>query len=118
MTKPNRKAAWVTDLSFVFEECARVHELISNTPPGEFQDLPRSDLTGDLPHPTERRHIPCSMAAVRRGRQLADLALSNSDAMGTLEPERVYRALRTIIVDRFLKEQAPIDECNVEKAMA
>jgi Apea-like HEPN len=58
------------------------------------------------------------LAAVRRVRHLADEALSNSDAVGTLEPERVYRAFRTIIVDRFLKEQLPLDERNVEKAMA
>ena len=112
MTKPNKKTAWVEDLCSVFEVCAR------DTPPGKFQELPRSDVAGNLPHLTGRGHIPCSMAAVRRVRQLADLALSNSDAVGTLEPERVHSAFRNVIVDRFIKEQSPIDERNVEKAMA
>jgi Apea-like HEPN len=118
MSKASKKAAWVIDLSFVFEECARVHELISNTPPGKFKDLPRSDVGGSLPHPCGRGDMTCSVAAVRRVRELAEQALSNSDAVGTLEPDRVYRALRTTIVDRFFKEQMPIDERNVEKAMA
>ncbi|WP_316187415.1 MULTISPECIES: HEPN domain-containing protein [unclassified Bradyrhizobium] len=118
MTKPNKKAAWVEDLSFVFEECARVHELISNTPPGRFKDLPRSDVSGDLPHPSGRGQMACSAAAIWRVRRLAEQALANSDAVGTLEPERVYRAFRTIIVDRFMKGQVSVDERNVEKAMA
>jgi Apea-like HEPN len=105
-------------LSFVFDECARVHQLILNTPPGKLKDLPRSDISGDLPHPNGRGQITCSAAGIQRLRQLAEQALLNSDAVGTLEPERVYRALRTIVVDRFLKQQTPIDERNVEKAMA
>jgi hypothetical protein len=116
--KPNKKAAWVEDLSFVFEECERVHKLISNTPPGEFKNLSRSDVGGDLPHPTGRGSMVCSPAGVRRVRHLAEQALLHSDAGGTLEPDRVYRAFRQIIVDRFVKEGAPIDERNVEKAMA
>jgi|SRR6516225_4471147 hypothetical protein len=68
MSKPNKKAAWVEDLSFVLEECARVHKLISNTPPGKFKDLPRSDIGGDLPHPSGRGQMR-SAAAVRRVRQ-------------------------------------------------
>ena len=118
MSKANKKAAWVEDLTFVLEECARVHELISNTAPRKFKDLPRSDVGGSLPHPSGRGDMMCSVAAVRRVRQLAEQALLNSDAVGMLEPDRVYRAFRTIIVDRFFKEQAPIDERNVEKAMA
>jgi hypothetical protein len=116
--KPNKKAAWVQDLSFVFEECARVHELVSNTPPGEFKNLPRTDVGGDLPHPSGRGNMVCSVAGVRRVRHLAEQALLSSDAGGTLEQERVCRAFRTIIVDRFLKEEMQIDERNVEKAMA
>ncbi|WP_298242041.1 HEPN domain-containing protein [uncultured Bradyrhizobium sp.] len=118
MPKPNKKAAWVEDLSFVFEECERVHKLISNTPPGEFKNLSRSDVGGDLPHPAGRGNMTCSTAGVRRVRHLAEQALLNSDAGGTLELDRVYRAFRQIIVDRFVKDGLPIDERNVEKAMS
>ena len=75
-------------------------------------------MGGGLPHPTGRGTMACSMAGVRRVRHLAEQALLNSDAGGTLEPDRVYRAFRQIIVDRFVKEGAPIDERNVEKAMS
>lgn len=115
---PNKRAVWVEDLNFVFEECTRVQKLISSTPPGEFKNLPRTDVAGDLPHPSGRGNMTCSMAGVRRVRHLAEQAILNSDAGGTLEPERVYRALRTIIVDRFLKDHMPIDDRNVETAMA
>jgi hypothetical protein len=63
MSKVSKKAAWVIDLSFVFEECARVHELISNTPPGKFKDLPRSDVGGSLPHPCGRGDMTCMLRA-------------------------------------------------------
>jgi hypothetical protein len=114
----NKKEAWVNDLMFVFEECARIQKLISQTPPAEFRHLPRSEVSGQLPHPSGRGHMACSAKAARRVRQLAEQALLNSDAAETLEPERVHRAFRPIIVDRFLKEGLPIDERNVEKAMA
>jgi hypothetical protein len=59
--KPNKQAVWVEDLNFVFGECARVDKLIANTPPGGFKNLPRTDVTGDLPHPSGRGNMVCSM---------------------------------------------------------
>jgi hypothetical protein len=64
---PSKKAAWVKDLSFVFDECARVHELISNTPPGKFKELQRSEVGGDLATSSQgaRIHTSCSSGVVR-----------------------------------------------------
>jgi hypothetical protein len=44
--------------------------------------------------------------------------LRQSDAVGTLETERVQRALKQILVDRFVKEQRTIDEQQVSRALA
>jgi hypothetical protein len=73
--KPNKQGVWVEDLNFILEECARVRKLISNTPPGEFKNLPRTDVGGDLPHPFGRGNMVCSMAGVGRVRHLAEQAL-------------------------------------------
>jgi len=51
----------------------------------------------------------CGTAAAQRVKRLAEQALQHSDAVGTLETGRVHRALRKIIVERFFKQQLPID---------
>lgn len=60
----------------------------------------------------------CGTAAAQRVKWLAEQALQHSDAVGTLETGRVHRALRKIIVERFFKQQLPIDVPHVEKAMS
>ena len=60
----------------------------------------------------------CGTAAAQRVKRLAEQALQHSDAVGTLETGRVHRALRKIIVERFFKQQLPIDVPHVEKAMS
>lgn len=117
MTKKNKKAGWVEDVTFIFEECARIQALIAATPPGEYRNLPRSEVTGDLPHPSGRGTLICGAEAARRIHRLADEALSHSDAAGTIESIEVRKALRRTLVDRFLKDRLPIDEPSVEKAM-
>lgn len=82
MTEPNKKAARVADICFVIDECQRVHELIASTPPSELKNLPRADVAGELPLPTERGNMVCSMPGVRRVRHLAEQALLRSDAGG------------------------------------
>ena len=60
----------------------------------------------------------CGSAAAQRVKRLAEQALQHSDAVGTLENGRVHRALRKIIVERFFKDQLPVDVPHVEKAMS
>jgi hypothetical protein len=114
----NNKAAQVADIEFVLVECARAQKLLSDTPPTEWKDLPRDELIGSLPHPSGSGDMSCSREAERRIWGLAEQAVKQSDAVGTLETERVYRALKPILVDRFVKEARTIDAQQVERALA
>jgi len=114
----NKKAAQVSDVEFVLTEHARVNKLLSDTPPIEWKNLPRDELIGSLPHPSGRGEMPCSGHAARRIWGLAEQALKQSDAVGTLETERVHQALKPILVERFIKEGRTIDTQQVEKALA
>jgi hypothetical protein len=118
MKTTDRKAAQVDDVVFVFAECARVNKLILETPPAQFKDLPRDDILGSMPHPSGDGDMPCSVYADRRVWSLAEQALQQSDAVGTLETQRVYQALQNTLVDRFARKGQPIDTQNVDRALA
>jgi hypothetical protein len=45
----NKKDELLADVSFIFEECARLNQLVKE---GKFSSLPREDAFCDLPHPT------------------------------------------------------------------
>jgi hypothetical protein len=118
MPTPSRKAAQVADVQFVLAESARVHKLMADTPPAEWQNIPRDELIGSLPHPSGKGDMLCSGLGERRVWALAEQALKQSNAVGTLETERVHQVLKPILVDRFIKELRPIDEKEVERALA
>jgi len=113
-TKQNRKEAAVADINFVLSECVRLHELIRNIKPSE---LPSLGPWGTLPLPGGAGEIPCSTEALYRLHNLASVALKQSDASGTVEPEKVFRALRHV-VQRFMKEQRTPNSAQVERALA
>jgi hypothetical protein len=100
MTK-SKKARWVEDVTFIFEECARIQALIAATPPSEYRNLHRLEVTGDLPHPSGRGNLICGAEAARRIHRLAGEALAHSDAAGTIESSEVRQALRRALVDAF-----------------
>jgi Apea-like HEPN len=114
-TKQNRKQAAVADLDFVLSECARVQQLLRNTRPSEFSKL---GPLSSLPSPSGPGGIPCSVEAVQRLHDLSATALQHSDASGTIEPEKVFRAFERIVVQRFVDEQRALDEAQVERALA
>jgi hypothetical protein len=102
----------------VLAECVRIYDLLRETKPADFKHLPRKDMGGSLPDPSGSGDMICGLEAERRVWGLAQQALEQSDAVGTLETKRVYRALSQIIVDRFVKEQMPVDTRQVDKALS
>jgi hypothetical protein len=114
----NKKAAQIADIEFVLAECARAQKLLSVTPPAEWKNLPRDGLIGSLPHPSGRGNMACSREAEHRIWGLAEQAVKQSDAVGTLETERVYRSLKSMLVSRFVKEARTIDAQQVGRALA
>jgi hypothetical protein len=109
------KESWVADIEFVLSECLRIHELVQRIKPWE---LPKSDLAGTLPSPTGRGEILCGAEASYRLHGLATQALKQSDSSGTIEPDKVFQALKRIVVQRFIKEQRTPDSAQVERALA
>jgi hypothetical protein len=66
-----------------------------NTPPGKFKDLPRSEISGDLPHPSGRGRITCSAAGIR--------TISNGEPTETECHDRVAVVLETISAENLQK---------------
>jgi hypothetical protein len=114
----SRITAQIADVEFVLTECVRINKLLTDTPPVEWKNLPRDELAGSLPHPSGNGDMLCSGQAIRRVWALAEQALKQSDAVGTLETERVHTVLKPILVARFIKEQRAIDEQQVGRALA
>jgi hypothetical protein len=109
---------WAADINFVFSECVRIQSAIESTqPPFDLQQIPKADLDGSLPHPSGSGDMIIGLAAARRVWQLAEQALKRSDASGTLETERVRRALSRILVTRFINERRPLDGQSAEAAL-
>jgi hypothetical protein len=100
----------VATIEFALSECIRLHELTKDKKPNEWlKDISAADLTSELPLSSGRK-IMCGREAVRRLYNLATLALKDSDAAGTIEPEGVYLALKRLVALRFIEEQRPQDE--------
>ena len=117
--KPNPKQAWVADIEFVVSECVRFNELLARTPRKEMSKrFSRPDFRAHLPSPTGQGHMICGVEALRRIRNLAALALSQSEASGSIEPDKVYEALKRIIVQRFFTERRSLDPVQIERALA
>lgn len=117
----NRNAGWVTDIEFVFAECVRIQNAISDAvknKPASLKDLPKEDMWGDLPGPDGRGPLMCGRAANQRLWRLAEQAVKYSDALGTIEIEPVHKALGKILVQRFLTEGRDIDEQQAERALS
>jgi hypothetical protein len=112
---PNPKQAWVADIKFLLSECVRLRELTQRVKPW---NLSKADVLGTLPSPTGIGNILCGAEALYRLHGLATVALKQSGASGTVEPEKVFRALKQIVVQRFIKERRPLDIAQVERALA
>lgn len=114
----NINDAAVADIAFVLSECARLHELTRGMKPNEFvKQLSGLDLSASLTLP-DGRTIFCGIEALRRLHGLAMDALRESDASGTVDPEKVYRALERLVVQRFIWEQQPPDGASVGLALS
>jgi hypothetical protein len=115
MLTDQQKDSAVTDINFVLSECLRLQELIKSTAPGT---SPLSAPSGGLPSPSGRGEIPCSNEALRRIHDLATTALQDSDAAGTVEPHKVFRALERLVSEHFIRDQHPPDQEQIMLALA
>jgi hypothetical protein len=104
-------------IGFVLSECLRFDEITKNKNPNEWiEEISRVDLASDLLL-TNGRHIMCGKEALVRLYRLATLALRDSDAVGTVEAERVYKALKRLVTLWFIEEQRPHDAAQSEPVL-
>ncbi len=110
---------WVADVNFVLSECVRFQQEVDRIGLSAWlKNASRSDAMAHLPHPSGKGSLLCGIEAIRRLEQLSNVAIRNSDALGTLTIDRVYQALRTLIVHRFIRDQRPLNVQQVQKALA
>lgn len=108
----------VDDVSFIFEECARIFAMLKE---GRLSDVPREDAFCHMPHPTynwPNGIMMCGKAGFLRLERITGLALerANLRRLVLLEPAR--RIMAEILVRKFVKEKLPIEIKYVERAMS
>jgi hypothetical protein len=104
-------------IDFVLAECARFHELTSRMKPAEFiQKISKADFSAALPLSSGRK-ILCGAEALRRLHHLATITLRESDAAGTVEAEKVYRALKRLIAHRFIEQGLPTESDRIAEVL-
>lgn len=110
---------WVADVEFVLSECVRLAQDRARLGTSAwFKSLSKDDAMSFLPHPSGTGSLFCGREAIKRLHHLANVAIRNSDAQGTLTSELVYQSLRTIIVHRFIRDRRPQDTQQVQKALS
>jgi transcriptional regulator with XRE-family HTH domain len=109
--------SWMADVQFLLSECARFHEWLDRIGLKEFiRQVPKADT--ETLQLTNGGTLFCGAEALRRLYVMATDALQTSDAAGTIEPYKVYRSLKTLIVKRFIEEQRPVTPNELEAVLA
>jgi hypothetical protein len=114
----NSKDQLVTDVSFIFEECARLNQMVQD---GKFRDIPREDAFCDLPHPTHnwpKGKMLCSRAGFNRLEALVRIALQRARLENRISLEPARSILGEILVRKFVREQRPIEIKHVDRALS
>ncbi len=109
----------VADVAFILSECVRFREDMNRLGASAWlKTLPKEDALSFLPDPFGKGSMICGRAALQRLQILANIAIRNSDAAGTLSPKRVDEALRRIVVQHFFRDKYPVNAQQVQNALA
>lgn len=114
----NRKDGLLADVSFIFEECARLNQLVKE---GKFASLPREDAFCELPHPTHNwpnGKMLCSRAGFDRLESLARIALRRARLERRVSLSSARKVLAEILVRKFVRENRPIEISHIERALS
>ncbi|MBN9585747.1 MAG: hypothetical protein BGN84_00950 [Afipia sp. 62-7] len=114
-----KQAEWVADVEFVISECVRIQKITATGKPADWsKELSKNDMLCHLPRADGQGIILCGAKAYFRLKELATTALRHSDALGTVQPDKVFEALRDLVSERFIFGEVLITSQTVEKAMA
>jgi hypothetical protein len=112
---PTKKDQMVSNVHFIFEECARFLKAFENR---GFKDIDRNDALFSIPHPSGQGSMICGRQAYRRLDGLAAQAAQHSGIAGRVNVETVRRPLAQILVDRFINEKRDVNSAQVESALS
>src|SRR5258708_4264556 len=106
-------ATYADDIAFVFSEVARLARMGKAV----FK-LPLQDHFATLPAPSGTvGHILCGAAAYRRLHALSELAISRSRYAGRIETQAVFEELKSIIVQRFMRDKITLDAKQADRVV-
>lgn len=71
-----------------------------------------------LPHPSGNGHLPCGREVYSCLRVMAERGLARSSYIGRVEAESVFRELKEIVVQRFLREKRELNTQEADRAVS
>lgn len=107
-------------IEFVSSECGRLQKLIipnARTLQERFSRLTPADMMCTIPLPGHRE-LFCGPAAYRRLQRLAAHSISNTDAAGTVETNRVFEALRRRLGNAIAESNGSLDDAAIPTLIA
>jgi len=110
----NKKDSWVTDVKFIFDECARLMSVAGNG----LKQIPREDSLYMLPHPSGRGSMICGRAAAEKVAGLANEAARRSGLTRRIEHSTIRRPVEYLLVNRFMKEKRLLNITEVDRVLA
>lgn len=116
--RTNKKQAWVETVQFALSEAVRFQNLMAEAVRSkQLQSLPKDDLLYGLRRSDGHEWI-YGHEADRRVFKLAVDALRQARLASVASPDRMYKALKSMIVERFITERCEVALPAVEKAVA
>lgn len=114
-----KQAEWVADLEFVLTECVRIQKITATGKPADWlKQISKNDMLCYFQRHDGHGMVFCGAKAHFRLKKLATTALRNSDALGTVQPDKVFNALRKLVAERFVFGDQDVNSQTVEKTMA
>lgn len=114
----NLNQPWVDAVRFALSECLRFQRMLQEAVrTKQFESLPKDDMFYGLRHP-KGHELVYGREADRRLFDVASDVLRRSDVAHSVNVERVFKAIKAIIVERFIMTNIEPTLATVEKAFA
>lgn len=109
----NKKAGFVEDVKFIFDECMRISKL-------DFRERERGldNLWAHLPHPSGEGIMPCGKVAWDRVRGLAEEAGRRSRLTKRVAFQTLLRPTQDLLVERFITDGRPLSITEVDRLLS
>lgn len=117
MIQENPKQQWADDVAFVISECDRFQKSLNDDPKNFIKNAQHVDTISFI-STVGCGGIMCGAEGLKRLQLLSRIALEQSDAQGTLDPQKVFQEFLKIFVQRFMVERRSPDIKQTERAFS